>query len=169
MPLINSKIHLELSWNKYCVRYGPDTYNDGHNTNNRETTFQITSTKLYVPIVILSTKDNVDLNWNEYKSKIETKNSSNNFTRFPLHASFQGVNRLFVLAFDNTNNDARRVKRDSHRKYFFPRVGITGYNVLIGGRTETFMINQLVINSKSIMKLEKLQQEKEIITQQDVC
>ena len=34
---------------------------------------------------------------------------------------------------------------------------------------ETFMINQLVIKSKSMMKLEKWQQEKEIITQQDVC
>ena len=97
MPLINSKIHLELSWNKDCVMYSSDTYNDGHNTNNRETTLQITSTKLYVTIVTLSTKDNVDLNWNEYKSKIETKNSSNNFTRFLLHASFQGVNRLFLL------------------------------------------------------------------------
>ena len=49
------------------------------NVNNRETTFQITSTKLYVPNVTLSTKDNVTLTkqsnkgfkrsvyWNEYK------------------------------------------------------------------------------------------------------
>ena len=34
---------------------------------------------------------------------------------------------------------------------------------------EAFMINQLLIKSKSMMKLEKLQQEKEMITQQDVC
>ena len=51
------------------------------NASNRQTTFQITSTKLYVPIVILSTKDNVNLTiqlnegfkrpvyWNEYKLK----------------------------------------------------------------------------------------------------
>ena len=31
----------------------------GDNANNRETTFKITSTKLYVPIVTLSTKDNL--------------------------------------------------------------------------------------------------------------
>ena len=37
--------------------YGTDANADG---NNRETTFQITSTKLYVPIVTLSTKDNVN-------------------------------------------------------------------------------------------------------------
>ena len=34
---------------------------------------------------------------------------------------------------------------------------------------ETFMISQLMIKSKSLMKLEKLQQEKEIITQLVVC
>ena len=107
--------------------------------NNRTTTFQITSTKLYVPIV---TKDNVNLAkqlnegfkrsvyWNEYKSKIETqKADTSNPKRFPLDASFQGVNRLFVLAFDNTNNGANKVERYSHKKYFLPRVDITNYNV----------------------------------------
>ena len=41
---------------------------------------------------------------------------------------------MFVLAFDNTNNGANRVERDSHRKYFLPRVDIINYNVLIDGR-----------------------------------
>ena len=72
--------------------------------------------------------------WNEYKSKIETKEADpNNFKRFPLDASFQGVNRTFVLAFDNTNNGDNKVERDSHRKYFLPRVDITNYNILIDG------------------------------------
>ena len=102
---------------------------------------------MYVPVVTLSTKDNVNLTkpldegfkrsvyWNEYQSKIETKTAdNNNVTRFPVDASFQGVNRFFVLAFDNTNNDNNKVERDSHRKYFLPRVNITNYNVLIDGR-----------------------------------
>ena len=64
--------------------------------------------------------------WNEYKSKIETKTAdNNNVTRFRLDASFQGVNRSFVLAFDNTENDDNKVERDSHRKYFLPRVDVT--------------------------------------------
>ena len=147
MPLINCKIHLELSWNNNCVMYGADTYAGGDNANNREAIFKITSTKLYVPIVTLSTKDNVNLTkqlnegfkrsvyWNEYKSKIETKILDNdNTTRFSLDASFQGVNRLFALAFGNTNNGDSKVERDSHRKYFLPRVDITNYNVLIDGR-----------------------------------
>ena len=156
MPLINCKIHLELNWNNNYVMYGTDSYAGGDNVNDREAAFQITSTKLYAPVVTLSTKDNENLTkqldeefersvyWNEYQSKIETKAAdNNNVTRFPLDASFQGVNRLFVLAFDNTfttnaagneADDAKRVKRDSHRKYFLPRVNITNYNVLIDGR-----------------------------------
>ena len=61
MPLINCKIHLVLNWNNNCVMYGTDTYAGGDNANNKETTFKITSTKLYVPVVTLSTKDNVNL------------------------------------------------------------------------------------------------------------
>ena len=56
MPLINCKIHLELDLNNNCVMYGADTYAGGDNDNDRETTFRITSTKLYVPVVTLSTK-----------------------------------------------------------------------------------------------------------------
>ena len=57
-----------------------------------------------------------------------------NLKRLHLDASFHGVNRSFVLAFDNTNNGVTRVERDSHKKYFLPRVDITNYNVLIDGR-----------------------------------
>ena len=107
-----------------------------------DTTFKITNTKLYVPIVTLSSKDNVKLvklleegfkrpvYWNEYQTKIESRNLDNsNLTRFPLDASFQGVRRLFVLVFNNTevtvtddpiNNTSNRVERNSHTKYFLP-------------------------------------------------
>ena len=136
MPLINCKIHLELNWSKDCVM-----------STIADTTFKITNTKLYVPIVTLSSKDNVKLvklleegfkrpvYWNEYQTKIESRNlDNNNLTRFPLDASFQGVRRLFVLAFDNTDNGAKKVERNSHKKYFLPRVNITNYNVLIDRR-----------------------------------
>ena len=147
MPLINCKIHIELNWNNDCVMYGADTYAGGDNANNRETTFQITSTKLYVPVVTFSTKDNENLTkqldegfrrsvcWNKYKSKIETKTADdNNVIRFPLDVSFRGVNRLFVHAFGNTENGNKRVERDSHIKYFLPKVDVTNYNGSIDGR-----------------------------------
>ena len=110
MPLINCKIHVELNWNNNCVMYVADANAGGDDRETRETTFKITSTKLYVPIVTLSNKDNANLTkqlnegfkrsvyWNEYKSKVETKTADKKIlTRFPLDASFQGVNRLFVL------------------------------------------------------------------------
>ena len=34
---------------------------------------------------------------------------------------------------------------------------------------EIFMINQLMIKSKNMVKLEKIQQVKEMIIQQDIC
>ena len=58
MPLINCKIHLELNWNNNCVMYGANTYAGDDNANDRE---RIASAKLYVSIVTLSTKDNVNL------------------------------------------------------------------------------------------------------------
>ena len=77
--------------------------------------------------------------------EIKTREMDNdNPIRILLDASFQGVRRLFVLAFNNTtvnddnnsiNNINNRVERDSHQKYFLPRVNITDYNVLINGRT----------------------------------
>ena len=84
MPLINCKILLELNWNNNCVMYGADTCAGGNNVNNRDATFKITRTKLYVPVVTLSTKDNINLTkqlnevggfkisifWNEYKSTL---------------------------------------------------------------------------------------------------
>ena len=131
MPLITCEIHLEVNWNKNCIMYRHDTYADGNNDNNSETKFKITRTNLYAPNATLSTKDNVDLTkqlnkgfkrsiyWNEYKSRIDTKQADNNNpTRFYFGVFFQGVAKSYVLAFDDTilanNNDgANRVKRES--------------------------------------------------------
>ena len=50
-PLIKCKIHFEMSWTKNCVMPSVAGL----------TEFKITNTKLYVPIVPLSTEDNVKL------------------------------------------------------------------------------------------------------------
>ena len=110
------------------------------------TTIQITNTKLYVPVVTLPTKQNLKLMkqiskdfkrsifWNEYKSKIETQEAdNNNVKRILLDSSFQEANRFYVLTYDNTKNGANRVEKNSHQKYFLPRVKLTKYNVLING------------------------------------
>ena len=55
IPLMKCKIHLELGWTENSVMYGSDAFSI-NDINNRETSFQITSTKLYVPIVTLTRK-----------------------------------------------------------------------------------------------------------------
>ena len=60
---------------------------------------------------------------------------------------------MFVLAFDNTDNGAKKVERNSHTKYFLPRVNITNYNVLIDGRNFYDQpINDLVKQYEEIRK-----------------
>ena len=75
MPLIYCEINLILSWSANCVISEGD----------RATTFAIIDTKLYVPFVTLSTRNNTKLlqelksgfrrtiNWNKYQSKISAK------------------------------------------------------------------------------------------------
>ena len=41
---------------------------------------------------------------------------------------------MSVLLLDNTGNGTKKVERNSHTKYFLPRVNITNYDVLIDGR-----------------------------------
>ena len=96
MPLVNCKIDLELTWHKDCMISSADA------ADNRVVSFMITDTKLYVPIVTLSTKDNTNLTkqlnegfkrtiyWNQYVSKPfpETPHKKTAITRFFLDTFF---------------------------------------------------------------------------------
>ena len=66
------------------------------------------------------------INWNKYLSKpaLLPQNLKLNYLIEP---SFQGVNRLFVLAFEN---DAQR---KVYSGYYLPNVEIKNYNVMING------------------------------------
>ena len=48
-------------------------------------------------------------------------------------SSYQGVKRLFVLAYNNKENDNGQVSVDSYKKYFLPRVKIENCNIEIHG------------------------------------
>ena len=115
--------------------------------------------------------------------KLHTKKTV--ITRFALDAAFQGVNRLFVLAFDDTPADeaadvpaprklaANQVIRNGYRKYFVPGIDITSYNVLIDGRNfydQPIRNDQFMINSiRKYDEIRKIATGKEIITRLDVC
>ena len=74
--------------------------------------FKIANTKFFVPVLTLSTQDNVKLlkqleshfkktiNLNKYQSK-EPNQAQSIYLDFLIDPSFQGVNRLFVLSFEN--------------------------------------------------------------------
>ena len=76
MPLINCEVNLILTWSSTCVLIAT-------NIPNQNATFAITDTKLYVPVVTLSTQENTKflqqlksgfkrvINWNKYLSKPE--------------------------------------------------------------------------------------------------
>ena len=105
MPVINCEINVILTWSANCVIISTTIA-------NQNATFPITDTKLYVPVMTLSTQDNAKLlqqlkpgferviNWNKYLSKLELLTQNPSLNQF-VEPNFQGVNRLFVLAFEN--------------------------------------------------------------------
>ena len=68
------------------------------------------------------------INRNKYHSKTTTQNTPNPYLDFLIHASFQGVNRLFVLPF-NANDS-----RIGHLKCYLPTAKVKDYNFMIDGK-----------------------------------
>ena len=156
MPLINCKIKLNLTWKKDCVLSVDADANAANAANNA--VFIINDTKLYVPVVTLSKEDNKDfieqqnkgfqrsIYWNEYKTKEQTGNvDANVFKYINLDPSFQGVNKLFVVAY---NREAGQPTRDGRQKYYFPRIDLK--NIMLLLMEEIFMIIQSNATLKNI-------------------
>ena len=119
MSLINCKVELSLYWIEDCVLTTAAIGKNANATGADSANFKITDAKLYVPIVTLSAEDNAKLSkllgegfkrpvyWNKYKV-IDNKvveiaaNNEEKYIRELLDSSYQGVKRLFVLAYDNT-------------------------------------------------------------------
>ena len=115
---------------------------------------EITDAKLHVPIVTFSTKDSANLTkqlnegfkrsvyWNSYETKPAKVIEQGKNIYELLNASFQGVKRLFVLAYsiaapaagDNPPPVDETTGIKNNKKYFLPRGEIKNYNVLIDGR-----------------------------------
>ena len=141
MPLINCKFYLELNWIEECIFSSAGDY----------AKFSITGAKLHVPLVTLSTKDSASLTkqlneefkrsvyWNSYEPRPAKVIEQRKNLYELLNASFEGVKRLFVLAYaiaappNNTPaDDTTGIK--NNKKYFLQRGKIENYNVLIDGR-----------------------------------
>ena len=96
------------------------------------------------------------INWNKYQSKISAERQNQNLN-FLIDPSFQGVNWLFVLLFENEGD------RKVHTGYYLPKVEIKDYNVKIV--TNVFLISQLKVIWEHMITFEKLQQVTEMITE----
>ena len=59
IPLINCKVELKIKWTQYCDLSAAG--NDNTNANPNNVIFSIKDTKLYVPVVNLSARDNKKL------------------------------------------------------------------------------------------------------------
>ena len=123
------------TWDRSCVLISLDGASN----------VTITDAKLYVPIVTLLKEDNAKLSkllsegfkrsvyWNKDKIIPNKTYNENHYIRELLDASYQGVKRLFILAYRDSGDD-NRVTADSHKKYFLLRVKIENYNIEIRRR-----------------------------------
>ena len=122
MSLINCKIKLNLTWKKECVL----------STDAGDAVFIINDT-----VVTLSKQDNKyfieqqnkgfqrSIYWNEYKTKEINENAAANvFKYINLDPSFQGVNRLFVMAYNRVDGQPTI---NGQRKYYLPRIDLKKY------------------------------------------
>ena len=162
MSLINCEVNLILTWSSTCVLIAT-------NTQHQAATFEITDTKLYVPVLTLSTQENTKflqqlksgfkrvINWNKYLSKPELLAQNPNLNHL-IEPSFQGINRLFVLAFENDDD------RTSNEEYYLLIVEIKDYNIMINGEN---LFDQPIKNNK--VTYDKLLQVKEMIIQLVAC
>ena len=128
---LEMKINLILTWSITCFIID-------NPIAGQERIFTITDTNLYVPIITLSIQDNAKLlqqlksgfkrtiNWNKYELKL-TVQAQNQYLDSVINPSSQGVNRLFVLSFQNNGS------RTSYTIYNLPLVEVNCYNVVIDG------------------------------------
>ena len=149
MPLINCEVNLILTWSSTCVI----------TNSNGAGAFAITDTKLYVPVLTSSTQENTKffqqlnsgfkrvINWNKYLSKPKLLAQNQNINHL-VEPSFQGVNRLFVLAFENDDD------RTSYDEYYLPTVEIKDYNIVING--ENFFDQQIKNNKVTYDNIRKI-------------
>ena len=120
MPLINCEINFYITWHEKCVIAS-------NTAANQAAILTITDRELYFPIVTLSTQGNTELlqqlksgfkraiKWNKYYLKV-TMQTPIPYWDYITDPSFHGVNRVFVLTFENT------IDTTIHTKYCLPTV-----------------------------------------------
>ena len=133
-------------------------------TDAGDAVFIINDTKMYVPVVTFSKEDNKDfieqqnkgfqrsIYWNEYKTKEINENAvANVFKYINLDPYFQGVNRLFFMAYNRVDGQPTR---NGQQKYYLPRNSLNIYYVIIVGRN--FYDNPIESDIEKYRELKKI-------------
>ena len=151
IPLINCEVELILTWSKNCVLVNI-TERDAEDDNPAIAAptgleFQITDTKLYVPVVTVPKENDKKLleqlksgfkrtvRWEKYRSQLTVQGNNNNFNHL-IDPIYTKVKRLFALSFERTEeNNVKKDHRDSFSRYsrYYVPVEIKDCNVLIDG------------------------------------
>ena len=131
MPLINCEVNLILTWSSSCVIIATAS-------PYQHATFAITTQENTEFLQQLKSGFKRVINWNKYLSKPELLAQNLNLNHL-VEPSFQGINRLFVLAFENDN------RRTSDDRYYIPTVEIKDYNIVIDGEN---IFDQPIKNNK---------------------
>ena len=83
--------------------------------------------------------------------KQNNNNTANSARYINSDPSFQGVNRLFVMAYNSANGQPTR---NGQRKYYLPRIDLNKYNVIIDGRN--FYDNPIESDIEKYRELKKV-------------
>ena len=90
--------------------------------------------------------------WNEYKTKEKDEDANANIFKYiTLDPSFQGFNRLFVMAFNRENNQPTR---NGQQKYYLPTIDLKKCSVIIDGRN--FYDNPIESDIEKYRELKKV-------------
>ena len=157
--MINAEIELILKWSQNCVftkkatrEQKAATPAQGGNpelpavneiNTPSDLNFNITGCKLYVPEVTLQTEYEkklyeelktgitIGFAWNKYRSQVIDQTATNNLN-YLIDPTFNNVNKLFVLAFENEED------RTSYSKYYTPAVETKDYNGILDGQAPSY-------------------------------
>ena len=161
MLLINAEIELILKWSLDCVltekatreKKGAVPAQGGNPSQGAvaaintpsDLKFNTIDCKMYVPVVTLQTQYQnklyeelktgitIDFTWNKYRLQVINQTATNNLN-YLIDPTFNNVNRLFVLAFENEDD------RSSYTKYYTPTIEIKDYNVILDGQEPFYEI-----------------------------
>ena len=126
MPLINREINLILTWTENCILTSKATKDANPDVNPAiaavydptNATFKLTDTKLYVPVVTLSTKEdnnfleqlksgfNKTIKWNKYRSEMTNQTKTNHLNHL--------IDLKFIKVNDYSSYHLKMKKTEHH-------------------------------------------------------